>query len=96
MRFGRLFGTIARCYIESPHANRSYEAGQPDTGKANHHSENSRHEMSWRQIAIADSKTGHKTKIQQISDPPPLYIPDQKSGRNYCQNQVLPQFEIAP
>ena len=77
------FSGIAGCHSERLHANRRDEAGQHDTGKANHHREEPRHNMSRRQIAVTDGETGHKSKIKSVLDAPPLYVPDQKSGPDH-------------
>ena len=75
---------IAGCLSERLHANRRDEAGQYDTGKANHHREQSRHNMSGRQIAVTDGETGHKGKIKSLIYAPPLYMPDQKPRSDHC------------
>ena len=74
------FGSIAGRRPERLHADRRDEAGQHDTGKANHHREEPRHNMSRRQIAVTDGETGYKSKIKSVIDAPLLYVPDEKSG----------------
>ena len=61
------------------------EAGQQDTGKANHHREQPGHNMSRRQIAVTDGEAGDKGEIKGVIDPPSLYAPDQKSGPDHCE-----------
>ena len=84
---GGLFHSLAsRAVIRSAlHANRRNEAGQHDSGKAYHHREESRYNMSRRQIAVTDGETGHKGKIDSVMDAPPLDAPDQKSGPDHCE-----------
>ena len=80
---GRSFCSIAGCRSECLHANRRDEAGKHDTGKANHHRKEPRHNMSRRQIAVTDGETGYKSKIKSVLDAPLLYVPDEKSGPDH-------------
>jgi hypothetical protein len=41
--------------------------------------------MSRRQIAVTDCETGHKGEIKSVFDAPPLYVSDQKSGSDHCE-----------
>ena len=52
------FCSIVARRPERLHADRRDEGGQHDTGKANHHWEEPRHNMSRRQIAVTDRETG--------------------------------------
>ncbi len=63
-------------HLEGLNANSRNEAGQHDTGKANHYREQSRHDMSRRQVTVTDGETGHKGEIKSVNDAPTLYVPD--------------------
>jgi hypothetical protein len=76
---------LAGRHLEGLHADRRDEAGQHDTGKTNHYREQSRYDMSGRQITVTDGETGHKGEIKSVNDAPPLYVPDEKSRSDHCK-----------